>query len=72
MNEPPRPTIQKATAGKNITMVGRDYKKTTNFNFVFFVVGLTALGGLAWGIYTGVISSPANNQQQAQPSKPVS
>jgi hypothetical protein len=72
MNEQPRSTTQEGTAGKNVTIVGRDYKKTTNFNFVFFVVGLTALGGLAWGIYTGVISSPANNQQQAQPSKPAS
>jgi hypothetical protein len=62
---------QVAQAGRDATQVGRDFvnTKTTNFNFVFFVIGILALGGLAWGLHVaGVIQGPSTSQSQPQTS----
>lgn len=60
---PNEPTHQTAKSGRNTTQVGRDYTntKTTNFNFVFLIVGVLALGGLAWGLYIGQTNNPEVN-----------
>ncbi len=60
--------VQTAKAGKNLTQVGRDYTSTMNFNFTFFLIGILALGGIAWGLYVGVIEKPQVNPTQPQPS----
>lgn len=55
---------QTAKAGHDVTIVGHDYRRTTNFNFVIFLAGVLALGGLAWAIYmAGFMPKPGGNQQ---------
>lgn len=56
---------QTAKAGHDVTIVGHDYQKTTQFNFVIFLAGVLAMGGLAWAIYFGVINNPNVNQQNS-------
>lgn len=63
---------QSVHAGKNATVVGRDFSSTTNFNFTIWVVGVLALGGLAWAIYTGRISNPINTTPVQPQSSPRS
>lgn len=58
---------QSATGGRDVNQVGGNFSNTTNFNFVFFLVGILALGGLAWGLYVGKIDAPNFTQQQAAP-----
>lgn len=63
-----------ATAGKNVTQVGGNMTTTTttNYNFVFFLIGLLALGGVAWGLNVVFGSNEGGNpsQQQVQPASP--
>lgn len=54
---------QTAKAGHDVTIVGHDYQKTTQFNFIIFLAGVLAMGGLAWAIYFGVINKPDVTQQ---------
>ncbi len=58
---------QKLTAGRDATQVGGNYQQTTNFNFVFLIIGVLALGGLAWGLYiAGSIPNLGGNVEQQQ------
>lgn len=66
---------QKVEAGRNATVVGRDYTRTTNISFwiSFFLIGVLALGGLAWAL--NFIQGGANqggNPTQAPQSSPAS
>jgi hypothetical protein len=69
---PVKEPTQVATAGKNSIQVGRDYTSTMNFNFTIFLIGILAMGGIAWGLYVGVVEKPSVNQTQppASPVKP--
>lgn len=65
-----------ATGGKNVTQVGGNMTTTTtttNYNFVFFLIGLLALGGLAWGLNVVFGNNEGGNpsQQQVQPASPA-
>lgn len=69
-NQPPEEqTRQTAKSGRNTTQVGRDYTSTTNFNFVFLIIGVLALGGLAWGLYIGPTYNPGVNPIPTSPSQ---
>ncbi|NJN88759.1 MAG: hypothetical protein HC881_23835 [Leptolyngbyaceae cyanobacterium SL_7_1] len=70
----PKPN-QHAQAGRDVTQAGNDIisTRTTNFNFVFILIGILALGGIAWGVYTAhTIEDPGNtfNQEQVEPEQP--
>ena len=57
---------QKASnQGGNLTQAGRDYKNTTSVNLFmsFFIIGVLALGGLAWALNVGLIGGSENNQE---------
>lgn len=60
---------QKAKAGRDATIVGRDYTRTTNISFwiSFFLIGVVALGGLAWALNFGLIRD-SGNPQAPQPN----
>lgn len=59
---------QTADAGRNIVQVGGDYTQQTTFNFMFFLIGILALGGLAWGLYVaGFMQSPGGVEQHQPP-----
>lgn len=64
----PKPR-QHAQAGRNVAQAGNDLNMTTttNFNFVFFLVGIVALGGIAFGLYatgyTDRIDGTVNQEQ---------
>lgn len=74
-SSPPTPPTQSIQAGGNATQVGGNWiqtqTKTTNFNFVFWIVGIVALGGLAWGVYMGKVNQPRMEQPQISPSNLV-
>jgi hypothetical protein len=62
---------QSVHAGRDAIQVGRDYTstKTNNYFFTFFIIWILAFGGLAWGLYTGVIQNPTlTNPSQPQTS----
>lgn len=68
------PIQQTATAGKNATQVGGNMttRSTTNFVLIPIVIGVLAMGGLAWafsvfnkgGQTPGLPSPPAVQQSQ--------
>jgi hypothetical protein len=65
---------QEAKAGRDATIVGGNYIRTTNISLwvSFFVVGVVALGGLAWALnFAGSIRG-SGNPQQAPQSSPAS
>lgn len=72
---PPARGTMTATGGKNVTQVGGNMTATTttHYNFVFFVIGLLALGGLAWGLNVVFGSNEGGNpsQPQVQPAAPA-
>lgn len=49
------PSQKANNKGGNLNQVGRDYINTKNMSFVtsFFIIGVLALGGLAWSILIG-------------------
>jgi hypothetical protein len=55
---------QKAKVGRDATIVGRDYTHTTNISLwvSFFLIGVVALGGLAWAFNVGLIRNSGNPQ----------
>ena len=58
---------QTGKAGHDVTIVGHDYQRRTNFNLTIFLVGVLALGGLAWAIYLGNYKPGGNQQNQVRP-----
>ena len=58
----------------NVTQVGRDYTNTTNLSFVasFFIIGVLALGGLAWALNVGLNQNPSNPILKPQQSSSTS
>ena len=62
--------------GGNLTQAGRDYinTNTTNMNFLisFFIIGVLAMGGLAWAIYAGLNQNSSNTQSELQKASPNS
>lgn len=56
----------------NITQVGRDYKNTSNIFIPVFLIGILALGGLAWALTVGVNNhgqNPQSGQQKSEQQK---
>ncbi len=68
-HSPNKPSTQSVRAGRDAIQVGGNFTRTqtTNFNFVFFLVGILALGGLSWGIYmAGVMPGAPGGPSQTQ------
>ena len=59
------PSQKASNQGGNVTQVGRDYTNTTSTNFFmsFFIIGVLALGGLAWAINVGLFGDSKNNKE---------
>ena len=59
------PSQKANNKGGNVTQVGRDYTNTTSVNFFmsFFIIGVLALGGLAWAINMGLIGGSENKKE---------
>ena len=76
----PNPSNEKptqfASGGRDVNQIGGNSSNTTNFNFVFFLIGILALGGLAWGLNVGSVGSskveqsPAPAPSASSPSAP--
>jgi hypothetical protein len=68
--QPDNKQSQKVKAGRDGAIVGRDSIHTTNINLwvSFFLIGVVALGGLAWAINVGLIGKSGNPNQAPQPS----
>jgi preprotein translocase subunit SecF len=68
--------LQKGEAGRDLVQVGENYTNTTthtsnttlNLWVSFFLIGVLALGGLAWALNVGLIKGSGNPQQTDQPS----
>lgn len=56
---------QEAKAGGRVQQIAGNYTNTTNISFL--LVGVLALGGLAWALNIGKITGE-NSQQTSQPS----
>ncbi|GAB4136464.1 MAG: hypothetical protein Fur0046_10000 [Cyanobacteria bacterium J069] len=58
-----------ANGGGNVNQAGGNVTTTTttNYNFVFFIIGLVALGGLAWALNLGNIQGGNSGQTTAPP-----
>jgi hypothetical protein len=56
---------QKAKAGRDATIVGRDYtsSKTVNFWIPLVFLGVIAFGALAWAVNAGLLNGSGNPQQ---------
>ncbi|NEP12104.1 MAG: hypothetical protein F6K14_18230 [Symploca sp. SIO2C1] len=70
-NQSNKKPIQKAKGGGNVIQVGGDYTNTSNVKFLipFFLIGVVALGGIAWTLGVGRITNPINTQSgQEQPT----
>jgi hypothetical protein len=72
--------VQKVEAGRDAEVVGRDKiittttnAKTTNISIFisFLLVGILALGGIAWAINTGWLRGSGNLQQPDESSRSI-
>jgi hypothetical protein len=54
-----------ASAGRDITVVGRDYKSgnTVNFWMPLLFIGVVTFGALAWAFNVGLLKGSGNLQQ---------
>ncbi|MBF2025304.1 MAG: hypothetical protein IGS48_00860 [Oscillatoriales cyanobacterium C42_A2020_001] len=64
---------QKAKAGRDVKMWGRDQITSTNISLwiPFFLIGILALGGL-WAVNAGWLTRSGNPQQGAPQPTPTS
>ncbi|MHC5762684.1 hypothetical protein [Nostoc sp.] len=58
---------QKASNSRNVTLVGGNYSNTVNINILLLLIGVIALGGLAWALVIGLNEggqSPQSGQEK--------
>jgi hypothetical protein len=56
----------RAKAGRNANLTGRDNINNTNIYIPLFIIGIVALGGLAWALTVG-LNNHGQNPQSGQP-----
>ncbi|MBW4420956.1 MAG: hypothetical protein KME13_17250 [Myxacorys californica WJT36-NPBG1] len=73
-NQPEKTSVGRdLSVGRDFTPVGRDYIRSTTvtFWFSFFIIGVLALGGLAWAFNAGLITNLGNSQSPQMSPKPT-
>lgn len=73
MNDPqhkPNKVNQKVSSSKNVTQVGGSSSNTVNFTIWLTLIGILALGGLAWGLVFGSNQDGLNPQSGQERSVP--